>query len=49
MSSSKATGVAVERGDIVLVHTGSDRRRDALGPWSAYVEGLAGLAPECAR
>ena len=44
-----ATGVAVEQGDIVLVHTGRDRRRDALGPWNTYVDGLAGLDPECAR
>jgi kynurenine formamidase len=44
-----ATGVTVEQGDIVLVHTGRDRRRDALGPWNTYLEGLAGLEPECAR
>jgi kynurenine formamidase len=44
-----ATGVAVEQGDIVLVHTGRDRRRDALGPWNTYTEGLAGLATECVR
>ena len=43
-----ATGVAVEQGDIVLVHTGRDRRREALGPWNTYVDGLAGLEPECA-
>jgi len=43
-----ATGVTVEQGDIVLVHIGRDRRRDALGPWNTYA-GLAGLAPECAR
>jgi len=42
-------GVNVEQGDIVLVHTGRDRRRDALGPWNTYVDGLAGLDPECAR
>ena len=40
--------VTVEQGDIVLVHIGRDRRRDALGPWNTYA-GLAGLAPECAR
>ena len=44
-----ATGVAVEQGDIVLVHTGRDRRRAAVGPWNTYTEGLAGLDPECAR
>lgn len=44
-----ATGVTVEPGDIVLVHIGRDRRRTAVGPWNTYVEGLAGLEPECAR
>ena len=44
-----ATGVDVRPGDIVLVHTGRDRRRDALGPWNTYADGLAGLDPECAR
>jgi kynurenine formamidase len=44
-----ATGVTIEQGDIVLVHIGRDRRRDALGPWNTYVDGLAGLDPECAR
>ena len=44
-----ATGVTVEQGDIVLVHTGRDRRRAVLGPWNTYAEGLAGLDPECAR
>jgi kynurenine formamidase len=44
-----ATGVTVEQGDIVLVHTGRDRRREALGPWNTYLDGLAGLHPECAR
>jgi kynurenine formamidase len=44
-----ATDVSAEPGDIVLVHTGRDRRREALGPWNTYAEGLAGLAPECAR
>jgi kynurenine formamidase len=44
-----ATGVTVEEGDIVLVHTGRDRRRDRRGAWNTYVEGLAGLDAECAR
>src|SRR4051794_30472579 len=43
-----ATGVDVRSGDIVLVHTGRDRRRDALGPWNTYAEGLAGLDAACA-
>jgi len=49
MDELDATGVNAEQGDIVLVHTGRDRRREALGPWNTYAEGLAGLAPECAR
>jgi kynurenine formamidase len=44
-----ATGVSVDPGDIVLVHTGRDRRREALGPWNTYTDGLAGLDGECAR
>jgi kynurenine formamidase len=44
-----ATGVTVEEGDIVLVHTGRDRRRDRRGAWNTYVDGLAGLDAECAR
>ncbi|HKA82882.1 MAG TPA: cyclase family protein [Acidimicrobiales bacterium] len=44
-----ATGVTVEEGDIVLVHTGRDRRRDRHGAWNSYVDGLAGLDAECAR
>ena len=44
-----AAGVDVRPGDIVLVHTGRDRRRDALGPWNTYTDGLAGLDAECVR
>lgn len=40
-------GVATEPGDILLVHTGRDRRRAALGPWEPNLGGLAGLHPEC--
>ena len=42
-----AQGVEVRQGDILLVSTGRDERRAELGPWSAEVEGLAGLHPEC--
>ena len=42
-----AQGVATEPGDILLVHTGRDRRRAALGPWEPNRGGLAGLHPEC--
>ena len=37
----------VSEGDILLVGTGRDARRDEHGPWSPMDEGLAGLAPEC--
>ena len=40
-------GVATEPGDILLVHTGRDRRRRAVGAWEPYHGGLAGLHPEC--
>ncbi len=42
-----AQGVATEPGDVLLLHTGRDRRRRALGPWEPYHGGLAGLHPEC--
>lgn len=38
--------VRVEPGDILLVRTGRDTRRDALGAW-APLEGMAGLAVDC--
>jgi len=34
-------------GDIVLVHTGRDARRQAVGPWNLFDPGLPGLAPDC--
>ena len=36
-----------EEGDILLVHTGRDARRRALGPWNLFDPGLAGLGPDC--
>jgi kynurenine formamidase len=39
-------GVKVEAGDILLVWTGRDARREALGPWP-LTEGLAGLYADC--
>lgn len=42
-----AQGVATEPGDLLLVHTGRDHRRAALGPWEPNRGGLAGLHPEC--
>jgi kynurenine formamidase len=39
--------VAVEPGDILLVATGRDARREQHGPWDPNQVGLAGLDPEC--
>ena len=39
-------GLRVESGDILLVRTGRDTRREALGAW-APMEGMAGLAVDC--
>ena len=39
--------VEVGEGDVLLVATGRDARRDAHGPWSPTDVGLAGLHPEC--
>ena len=40
-------GVRVEEGDILLVGTGRDARREEHGPWSPVEVGLAGLHAEC--
>jgi kynurenine formamidase len=42
-----AQGVDIEPGDILLISTGRDARRTALGRWDPYRVGLAGLHPEC--
>lgn len=39
--------VELEPGDIVIVSTGRDARRDVHGPWDPNLVGLAGLHPEC--
>jgi len=39
--------VRVGQGDILLIATGRDARRDALGRWHPLETGLAGLHPEC--
>ncbi|ORB19068.1 hypothetical protein BST36_23060 [Mycolicibacterium moriokaense] len=41
-----AEGVIVGRGDILLVSTGRDKRREAMGLWDVG-HGLAGLDAEC--
>lgn len=40
-------GVTVGEGDILLVGTGRDTRREETGPWHPFTSGLAGLHPEC--
>ncbi|MEZ4331227.1 MAG: cyclase family protein [Myxococcota bacterium] len=39
--------VRVREGDVLLVATGRDARREALGRWHPLEQGLAGLHPEC--
>ncbi len=46
-AAEAAQGVTVGEGDILLVATGRDARRESQGPWSPIEEGLAGLHPEC--
>ncbi|MEL7209566.1 MAG: cyclase family protein [Actinomycetota bacterium] len=46
-AAERAAGVTVGRGDIVLVGTGRDERRAAVGPWHPFHDGMAGLHPEC--
>ncbi len=40
-------GVRVQEGDILLVSTGRDARRDEHGKWHPIEEGMAGLHVEC--
>jgi kynurenine formamidase len=46
-AAERAAGLRVEEGDVLLVATGRDARRAALGPWDPVGVGLAGLHPEC--
>jgi kynurenine formamidase len=46
-AAEKAQRVRVESGDILLVATGRDARKEKHGPWSAQHEGVAGLHAEC--
>jgi kynurenine formamidase len=48
MEAERTQGVSVEEGDLLLVHTGRDARRQAVGVWDPVAEGLAGLHPDCA-
>ena len=46
-AAEKAQGVTVEEGDILLVATGRDARREAKGRWSPVEVGMPGLHVEC--
>ena len=47
VAAEQRQGVDVREGDILLVATGRDARRDRLGAWSAVDPGLAGLSAHC--
>ena len=47
-AAEEAQGVRVGEGDILLVATGRDARREAKGAWNPFEVGMAGLHPECA-
>ena len=46
-AAEEAQGVRVESGDVLLVATGRDARKEVIGPWNPLEGGLAGLHPEC--
>jgi kynurenine formamidase len=46
-AAEEAQNVRVSEGDILLVGTGRDARRNAQGPWSPMEQGLAGLHADC--
>src|SRR5262245_2878284 len=48
-AAEKAQNVRVTEGDILLVATGRDAKREKEGPWSPMQQGLAGLHAECAE
>jgi kynurenine formamidase len=47
VAAEEGAGLRVGEGDILLVSTGRDARREARGPWNPNEGGLAGLHPEC--
>lgn len=46
-AAEKEAGIEVEPGDVLLVRTGSERKRREEGPWDAYIHGVAGLSADC--
>ena len=47
LAAEAAEGVRVEEGDVLLVATGRDARREAKGSWAPRPDGLAGLDASC--
>ena len=45
-AAEERQGVQVEAGDVLLIGTGRDARRDARGPWG-FMDGMAGLGADC--
>ena len=45
-AAEQRQGITIEAGDILLIRTGRDARRDEHGPWDIQ-EGLAGLYADC--
>jgi kynurenine formamidase len=46
-AAERAQGVQVAAGDVLIVATGRDARRASTGTLQPFVDGLAGLHPEC--
>lgn len=46
-AAAERQDVRVDEGDVLLVGTGRDARRERYGPWSPYEIGLARLSPDC--
>jgi kynurenine formamidase len=46
-AAEQAHGVTVGEGDILIVARGRDARRAEHGPWVPFIDGMAGLHPEC--
>ena len=47
LGAERAQGVEVREGDLLLVSTGRQARRAAVGPWAVTEQGMAGLLPTC--
>ena len=45
-AAEERPGVRVKAGDVLLIGTGRDARREARGPWS-FMDGMAGLGADC--